>query len=77
MEASVEFRSHIFPGDRRHFTSINLANASLDLLRPGRFDVFVRLAMKAFEKPAGQFGSLCLWELRCLSEELRYVACHG
>jgi hypothetical protein len=71
VEASVEFRSHFFPRNRRHFTSINLANASLDLLRPGRFDVFIGLALNAFEKPPGQLSSLCLWELRCFSEQLR------
>lgn len=61
MQPSVEFRSHLGPGDRLHFARVYLADPTLNLFGPGGFNAFVWFAVKRFEQASCEFGAIGLW----------------
>lgn len=70
MQACVEFRAYLFPGNRLHFTAIDLPHTPLDFFRPRSLDACITIAFEAIDKHAGKFGALGFGKIGYLAKNL-------
>jgi len=70
MQAGVEFRAYLFPGNRLHFTAINLPHTPLDFFCPRSLDACITTAFQAIDKHAGKLGALGFRKIGYLAKKL-------